>query len=83
VQRTNPRLSGFLFCQKGQPSDLATVRYRKILQISADRPVFGLCFLITHAKKSFFQAAFLYMRARESHWGILRGVAKTDLCAFG
>lgn len=32
VERPNPKLAGFAFCRKGQPSDLATRRYREIRQ---------------------------------------------------
>lgn len=31
VERPHPRLAGFAFCRKGEPSDLATDRYREIL----------------------------------------------------
>lgn len=31
VERPNPRLGGLVFCRKGQPSELATARYREIL----------------------------------------------------
>lgn len=32
VERPNQKLSGFAFCKKGEPSDLATERYREILK---------------------------------------------------
>lgn len=32
VERPNPKLASFACCKKGQPSDLATARYREILQ---------------------------------------------------
>lgn len=31
VKRTNPKLSKFSFCKKGQPSELATMRYNEII----------------------------------------------------
>ena len=30
VERVNPKLAKFAFCTKGQPSELATLRYREI-----------------------------------------------------
>lgn len=32
VERPNPKLAAFAFCKKGAPSELATLRYREILQ---------------------------------------------------
>lgn len=32
VERVVPKLAGFNFCKKGQPSELATRRYNEILQ---------------------------------------------------
>ncbi|HEX2983924.1 MAG TPA: hypothetical protein VHO28_10315 [Ignavibacteriales bacterium] len=32
VERPNRKLAGFAFCKKGEPSDLATVRYHEILK---------------------------------------------------
>ncbi len=31
VERPNPRLAGFAFCRRGEPSELATARYREIV----------------------------------------------------
>lgn len=32
VERPNPKLAGFLFCKKGEPSDLGSERYHEILR---------------------------------------------------
>jgi len=32
VERVVPKLAGFSFCKKGQPSELATLRYHEILR---------------------------------------------------
>jgi len=32
VERSNPKLSGFIFCKKGEPCDLATERYHEIIK---------------------------------------------------
>lgn len=32
VERSNPKLAGFSFCKKGEPSDLGTERYHEILR---------------------------------------------------
>lgn len=36
VERVNPKLAGFAFCKKGEPSAPATARYREILANMAD-----------------------------------------------
>ncbi len=38
VERTNPKLAAFSFCKKGAPSELATLRYREILENLGKNP---------------------------------------------